>query len=156
MVVWPLDLSDFSSVKAFVDRYEKEGGGKLDILLENAGIVTEEFKQTKDGWETTYDLGFFAKHVPRSKVSKRLATNHLGTALLALLLIPTMMKTPASPPFPRVTIVASEVHFFVKRVAAADKEHILNTLNDKTYCTPAVMGERYNVSKRELVIRSVG
>ena len=53
MVVWPLDLSDFSSVKAFVDRYEKEGGGQLDVLLENAGIVTEKFKQTKDGWETT-------------------------------------------------------------------------------------------------------
>jgi len=64
-----------------------------------------------------------------------------------------MMKSPASPPFPRLTIVASEVHFWVKRLDAADNEHVLNTLNDKAYCTPKVMEERYNVSKRKFSIR---
>ena len=62
MAVWPLDLSDFASVKAFADRFEKEGGGRLDVMVENAGVATEEFKQTKDGWETPYDLYFQANH----------------------------------------------------------------------------------------------
>ena len=49
---WPLDLADFKSVSAFADRFEKEGGGRLDILLENAGVVTIKFDSTKDGWES--------------------------------------------------------------------------------------------------------
>lgn len=53
MEVWQLDLADFSSIKSFADRYEKEGGGRLDVLLENAGIGNREFQQTKEGWEST-------------------------------------------------------------------------------------------------------
>ena len=34
MAVWPLDLADFSSTRAFTDRHEKEGG-QLDIIVEN-------------------------------------------------------------------------------------------------------------------------
>ena len=49
---WPLELSDFSSVKAFVDRFEKEGG-ELDVLVENAAVATYDYTQTQDGFETT-------------------------------------------------------------------------------------------------------
>lgn len=48
-----LDLEDFSSVKAFTDRFESEGGGRLDILLENAGVSLMDLSFTKDGWETS-------------------------------------------------------------------------------------------------------
>ena len=27
---------------------------RLDILIENAGIATQEYRTTKDGWEETY------------------------------------------------------------------------------------------------------
>jgi retinol dehydrogenase-12 len=49
---WTVDLADFKSVSAFADRFEKEGGGRLDILVENAGLVTRKFESTKDGWES--------------------------------------------------------------------------------------------------------
>jgi len=120
---WTVDLANFKSISAFVDRFEKEGGGRLDILLENAGLSTRKFESTDDGWETTVQV------------------NHLGTALLALLLLPVMASTPGSP---RITIVSSEVHYFVKRLEEADESHVLNTLNDEK---SAKMGQRYHVSK---------
>ena len=51
---WSLDLAKFASVRAFVDRFEKEGGGHLDILVENAGMYTSCFSKTEDGWETSW------------------------------------------------------------------------------------------------------
>lgn len=51
---WPVDLASFKSVSAFADRFEKEGGNRLDILLQNAGIAVPQFKPTNDGWESTY------------------------------------------------------------------------------------------------------
>ena len=52
--VWDVDLADFSSIKAFADRFEKEGGGHLDLLVMNSGITTIEFVETKDNWESQY------------------------------------------------------------------------------------------------------
>jgi retinol dehydrogenase 12 len=48
-----LDLADFKSISAFADRFEKEGGGRLDVLVENAGVFHSEFIPTVDGWEST-------------------------------------------------------------------------------------------------------
>jgi retinol dehydrogenase 12 len=50
---WTVDLANFKSVSAFVDRFDKEGGERLDILLENAGMATRNFHSTMDGWEDT-------------------------------------------------------------------------------------------------------
>ncbi|KZS97482.1 NAD(P)-binding protein [Sistotremastrum niveocremeum HHB9708] len=122
---WTLDLTSFASVSAFATRFEKEGGGKLDILVENAGIATNVYRATPDGYESS------------------IQTNHLSTALLSLLLLPYLSKTPNS----RVTIVTSEVHFFVSRLIEADSPKILDRLNEKEYSTSKVMAERYNVSK---------
>jgi NAD(P)-dependent dehydrogenase (short-subunit alcohol dehydrogenase family) len=54
MTVWQLDLASFASVKAFAERFEREGGGRLDLLLLNAAVELPVFEQTKDGWETAY------------------------------------------------------------------------------------------------------
>lgn len=43
----------------------------------------------------------------------------------------------------------------INKLDAADKPHILNTLNDKEYCTPDIMSKRYHVSKRELFIQCI-
>lgn len=50
---WMVDLADFKSISAFADRFEKEGGDRLDVLLSNAGITMMNFKSTVDGWEST-------------------------------------------------------------------------------------------------------
>ena len=51
--VWELDLSNFESIKLFADKFEREGGGKLDLLIENSAISTRSYSTTKDGWEST-------------------------------------------------------------------------------------------------------
>jgi NAD(P)-dependent dehydrogenase (short-subunit alcohol dehydrogenase family) len=51
--LWIVDLADFESVKQFADKFEQDGG-RLDILVENAAIVTDKYEPTKDGWETAF------------------------------------------------------------------------------------------------------
>ena len=49
--LWEIDLAQVSSVINFTERFEKEGG-RLDILLENAGILPIPGQQlTVDGYE---------------------------------------------------------------------------------------------------------
>ena len=51
--LWLLDLQSFASVKAFADKWEQEGSQRLDILVENAGIMPgSSFTKTTDEWET--------------------------------------------------------------------------------------------------------
>lgn len=50
--LWIVDLSEFSSVVAFADKFEKDGG-RLDILLENAAVLPGKYVSTSDGWERT-------------------------------------------------------------------------------------------------------
>ena len=70
--------------------------------------------------------------------------NHLGTALLALLLLPKLLITPSTP---RITIVTSESHFRVRKLDGTDSKHILATLNDPK--TTRFAAERYEVTKRK-------
>jgi len=69
-----IDLSEFSSVVAFADKFEKDGG-RLDILVENAGCTQLEYGTTQDGWETT------------------LQVDCPSLSLLALRLLPRMIQT---------------------------------------------------------------
>ena len=48
-----LELSEFASIKAFADRFEKDDGD-LDILVANAAIATFEFSLTSDGYDRAY------------------------------------------------------------------------------------------------------
>ncbi|TCD63915.1 hypothetical protein EIP91_004762 [Steccherinum ochraceum] len=90
---WPLELTSFASVRAFVDRFEREGGDRLDIALISAGMATTEYSLTEDGYETTVQ------------------TNHLSGALISYLLLPTLLKTAQTTGQPsRLAIVASGRH----------------------------------------------
>ncbi|KZO98825.1 NAD(P)-binding protein [Calocera viscosa TUFC12733] len=112
---WEVDLAQFASVKALVDRFAKEGGGKLDLLVLNAGVVNLEWKETPDRWEET------------------LQVNHLSTALLAIRMLPFLLAADAQPPTPRVVIVNSGLHHRVEDVPEADEASMLQKLNDKEY-----------------------
>jgi len=122
--LWLLDLSRFSSVVDFADKFEKEGG-RLDILVMNAGIATRKYEDM-EGWEST------------------LHVNDLSTALCALLLLPRMLQTSSDFSVQtRLVVVTSEVHFFAAiKEDVRSSPSILKKLNDEKD-----MDGRYQVSK---------
>ncbi|KAA1476834.1 short-chain dehydrogenase [Dentipellis sp. KUC8613] len=125
-----LELSSFASVAAFADAFEKEEE-RLDIYVYNAGISTQQYAVTEDGWEST------------------LQVNDLSCTLLSMLLLPRMLESAkTSTSHPRMVIVASEVHFWV---TVNDEEHasprILEKANNREYCEASAMARRYFFSK---------
>lgn len=82
-----LDLSDFDSVKNFVLNF-KSKHQKLNILINNAGILFEESVKNKDGIELQF------------------ATNHLGHFLLTSQLIDIMPDTNKT----RIVSISSVAH----------------------------------------------
>ncbi|KAL8802810.1 MAG: hypothetical protein Q9182_003570 [Xanthomendoza sp. 2 TL-2023] len=121
--VWQLDLSSYESVKQFARKIDSLP--RVDVVLENAGISTKEFRLTEDNEST-------------------ITTNVVSTFLLALLVLPKLRET--SMKFnttPHLTVVSSEVHYFTD-FPEKDNPNIFETMNNpKT----AQMGERYEVSK---------
>ena len=85
--IMPLDLMNLSSVSNFTDKF-KENYNRLDVLLNNAGIMIPPYGLTKDGFES------------------QIRTNHLGHFALTGLLIDLIVKTPKS----RVVSTGSLAH----------------------------------------------
>ena len=85
--VMVLDLMDLSSVRNFAENFLKEYL-RLDVLVNNAGIMTSPFALTKDGFES------------------QMGTNHLGHFALTGLLLSRILETPHS----RVVNVSSLAH----------------------------------------------
>jgi NAD(P)-dependent dehydrogenase (short-subunit alcohol dehydrogenase family) len=84
-----LDLSDLASVRRFADEFTSRYD-RLDILINNAGIMDTPFGKTVDGFEL------------------QLATNHLGHFALTGLLLDLITRTPRA----RVITVTSWGHRF--------------------------------------------
>ncbi|KAK4955618.1 hypothetical protein LTR10_006557 [Elasticomyces elasticus] len=121
--VWQLDLQDYDSVKAFAKRANSLK--RLDIVLENAGINTQNYVSV-GGNEST------------------ITVNVVSTFLLALLILPKLQETAKVHNItPNLCIVSSDVHFmtqFNERKSPA----IFDTLNDPKQAN--MMG-RYPLSK---------
>jgi len=138
--VWPIDHESFESMVAFGERAQSLD--RLDIVILCAGVKNLVFSLSKTGHEQNVQV------------------NHLGTSLLSLLLLKPLKDTAAKTGSPsRLTIVASEVHFwtpFDERKAPS----ILARLDEKDSFRGM---ERYNTSKllnilwmRELSSRVTG
>ncbi len=82
--VMHLDLGDLGLVKQFSDQF-KNRYNRLDILINNAGVMVPPYKRTKDGYELQF------------------GTNHLGHFTLTGLLMPLILETPDS----RIVTVSS-------------------------------------------------
>jgi NAD(P)-dependent dehydrogenase (short-subunit alcohol dehydrogenase family) len=80
-----LDLADLSSVREFAAGV---GGERLDLLVNNAGVMALPHGRTADGFETQFGV------------------NHLGHFALTGLLLPRLLETPGS----RVVTVSSALH----------------------------------------------
>jgi len=74
----PLDLTSFSSIADAASTFKSQES-RLDVLINNAGIMAPPYSTTKEGYEIQF------------------GTNHMGHALLTKLLIPTMLDTAKQP-----------------------------------------------------------
>jgi NAD(P)-dependent dehydrogenase (short-subunit alcohol dehydrogenase family) len=92
-----LDLADLASVRAFAAEFAADGargGGdaeapaRLDLLINNAGVMALPLSRTADGFETQFGV------------------NHLGHFALTGLLLPHLLATPGS----RIVTVSSALH----------------------------------------------
>lgn len=84
-----LDLSDLESVKAFAARFTEQHQ-RLDLLIDNAGVMVPPESKTKQGFELQF------------------GTNHLGHFALTGLLLPLLDATEGS----RVVVVSSGAHHY--------------------------------------------
>lgn len=84
----PLDLSDLNSVQQAAKLY-RERYPRLDVLLNNAGIITSVLEKTAQGFERQFGV------------------NHLGHYLLTRLLLDLVEAAPE----PRIVNVSSHLHY---------------------------------------------
>lgn len=82
-----LDLANLESVRSFAMKF-KENYSRLDLLVNNAGVMMPPYSKTADGFELQF------------------GTNHLGHFVLTGLLIDLILKTENS----RVVNVSSSAH----------------------------------------------
>ncbi|MGW1795530.1 oxidoreductase [Streptomyces sp. NPDC001984] len=80
-----LDLGDLGSVRDFVARFPYD---RLDLLVNNAGVMAPPYGITADGFETQFGV------------------NHLGHFALTGLLLPAVLSTPGA----RIVTVSSFMH----------------------------------------------
>jgi len=87
--VMELELSSFVSIRAFSEKFLAKHS-RLDILINNAGIMACPFEKTEDGFEMQF------------------GTNHLGHFLLTGLLTPALVKADSA----RIVLLSSRGHQF--------------------------------------------
>ena len=104
--ILPLDLSDLVSVQRAADRFLAEHA-RLDLLINNAGVMGTPYRQTGDGFEL------------------QIATNHLGPFAFTGLLLDRLLTTERS----RVVTVSSQMH----RIGHLDPDDLAGTKVGNTW-----------------------
>ncbi|KAI1454497.1 hypothetical protein F4805DRAFT_439354, partial [Annulohypoxylon moriforme] len=87
-----MDQTDLSSVRACADEFRQKSGGKLNILINNAGVMKTPEGRTKDGFELQF------------------GTNHLSHFLLFYLLEGLLLASSTPEFHSRVVNVSSVGH----------------------------------------------
>jgi NAD(P)-dependent dehydrogenase (short-subunit alcohol dehydrogenase family) len=99
--VWQVDLGNWDSIKAFCKR--AEGLERLDVVVENAGIARSYYTQV-EGWESG------------------VATNVIGTFLMALNLLPVLRKSgKKTGEVGRLVVLSSGVHAWVSFLSLTEE-----------------------------------
>ena len=87
VTIMELDLASLDSVRKFADNFKKKYD-RLDLLINNAGVMVPPYSKTKEGFELQF------------------GTNHLGHFALTGLLLDLLRETPDS----RIVNVSSTAH----------------------------------------------
>mmetsp|Transcript_25922 Transcript_25922/g.60215 ORF Transcript_25922/g.60215 Transcript_25922/m.60215 type:complete len:360 (-) Transcript_25922:218-1297(-) len=103
VLVWCLDLADFSSVRRFCSRF-RDSGRPLHMLINNGGVRHNFLQVTTDGIEEHYQV------------------NHLSHVLLTMELLPMLRSSAPS----RIVHVSSSAHAFGEIEARAYGAEVLN------------------------------
>ncbi|KAH9479738.1 Short chain dehydrogenase FGM9 [Psilocybe cubensis] len=127
---WTIDLASFASVNAFAERFKKEGG-RLDIFVPNAAVLSVSLDFIDDGWETMY------------------AVNHISNTLLVLLLLPAMLETArVHNTTPRVVLVTSGYHYGAKLDSKLiDAPNALRTYGHRDHFTQRIPKKSFDGSQ---------
>ncbi|KAL8771591.1 MAG: hypothetical protein Q9209_003034 [Squamulea sp. 1 TL-2023] len=132
--VWSLDLTSYESVRQFAER--AKGLERLDVLLENAGLMVQDFRTAEEDELTV-------------------TTNVTSTFLLGVMLLEKMRETGVRfNVVPRMVVVASDLHFTVKGLPGGGKggqEGIFEGLNKRE---DADMRKRYVILRKDVVVFS--
>lgn len=57
-IIKMIDLADFASIREFANQIKLEYD-KIDVLINNAGVIFQPYKKTVDGNETTIATNYF-------------------------------------------------------------------------------------------------
>jgi NAD(P)-dependent dehydrogenase (short-subunit alcohol dehydrogenase family) len=117
----PLDLSSFASIKAAVEQF-KQLETRLDVLMNNAGVMMTPEGLTKEGYEIQF------------------GTNVVGPTLLTILLLPLLQRTAKINPQARVVNLSS-----ASEVLAPKDIYPIKEL--KTTMSTRPTTQRYTISK---------
>jgi len=82
-----LDLASLANVRRFADEF-LASHPRLDVLINNAGLVLSQRSETEDGFESTFGV------------------NHVGHFLLTNLLLPRLKESAPA----RIVVLASDAH----------------------------------------------
>ncbi|KAI0418974.1 putative short-chain dehydrogenase/reductase family protein [Xylaria grammica] len=121
--VWELDLASRTSVKAFAARADSLD--RLDVVLENAGVLTHDFSMAEDN-------------------EKTITVNVINTFLLAFLLLPKLRSTSVELSKEVVLTFTGSLTHWLAGFPERNSSSILRALADKD---KADMRQRYVLSK---------
>lgn len=109
--VWKLDLSSYQSVQDFAN--QAQSLERLDVLVENAGIVTFKWTMMEDNEST-------------------ITTNVVSPMLHAILLLPKLRETAIKfNTLPRIVFVGSFVHWMTE-FPERTEDNVFEALAEKT------------------------
>jgi WW domain-containing oxidoreductase len=128
-----LDLVDFCSIEKFVKALKVD---KVDLLVNNAGIMTSEYTLTPQSHEITAGV------------------NHFGHFYLTKLLLPLLLKAKA-----RVVVLSSESHrqtlgFDVKKWPQSEKDFGFNSAYAKSKLANILFANELGRRYKELTVTS--
>lgn len=103
----------------------------------NAGINTEIYKKSSDGYESVSVLGLHYSELFTYIFTNRLQTNHIANAFLSILLLPYLLRatSQSSPALPRLVLVNTDGHYWAN--VSKDEmvsDHLMQMLSDEQYC----------------------